>query len=198
MVYTVNLVLELWLGFGINLQYIRSTSAFDRAKGTAAERLQAVIVSSYLWREMARAKHNAWSLPEARSPGSSWPPRQPGGALQPPREVSSSRTATDHGQWLCVRCDATISPLRSSSESSPSLPGARNCPGLTTYVRFQSCAVRLPSEASETYLVGICENTKPVRLPFQEGHRHAKGRSVGERAQVASELKRWFLIISIS
>ena len=41
MVYTVNLVLELWLGFGINLLYIRSTSAFDCDLTTERKALQA-------------------------------------------------------------------------------------------------------------------------------------------------------------
>ena len=59
------------------------------------------------------------SLPVARPHESSWLPRLPGRAPQPPAE-SRSPTATGPAQWLSVRSVATRSPLSSSSGSFPS------------------------------------------------------------------------------
>ena len=48
-----------------------------------------------------------------------------------------------------------------------------------TDLRFQSSAVMALQEASEAYLVGLFEDTKPVCHPRQACHHHAQGHPAG-------------------
>merc|ERR1712223_2170575 len=59
------------------------------------------------------------SPPEARRPGSSWPPRPPG-SLPPPPEEGRSHGGTGPAQSLCVRSGVTRSRPSCSSASCPS------------------------------------------------------------------------------
>ena len=56
-------------------------------------------------------------------------------------------------------------------------------------MRFQSGAIMALQEASETYLVGLLEDSQLVRCPRKEGHDYAKGHTTGMPHQRGEELK---------
>merc|ERR1712107_860846 len=98
------------------------------------------------------------SPPEARRPGSSWPPRPPG-SLPPPPEEGRSHICTGLAQSLSVRSGVTRSRPSCSSASCPSRGSSGRSLRTKTDLRFQSAAIGALQEASEAYLVGLFEDT---------------------------------------